>query len=195
MAGNKHRRREAEPAAGPFDYEARAEEVRRTSAALREAAEQMRSGVRRDRERYEATRARLIQALDDAYPSGLWEAARRLPVGDLSALPEVIAFLEADPYFYSSGYAKAYLLRLLKQAPALPEPYAARSRGVLLTHVDARTRRREFRELCRLAPHVATPEFVEALRDRLDPLKYSYVTAGKAERMLRLLDSSKAASD
>lgn len=76
-----------------------------------------------------------------------------------------ILFLEADPWFFRSGYLKVELIRSLKRA-TLSERDVMRLGFVLLRAVDRR-HRREFRSYCRLAAHVKTPELVERLRERL----------------------------
>lgn len=77
-----------------------------------------------------------------------------------------ILFLEADPWFFRSGYLKVELIRSLKRATLTPREIE-RLGFVLIQTVDRR-HRREFRSYCRLAAHVATPELAERLRERLD---------------------------
>ena len=76
-----------------------------------------------------------------------------------------ILFLEADPWFFRSGYLKARLLRVLKRA-TLSSREADRLLQVVLNSVDKR-HREEFRSYVQLAARIATPQLREQLRDRL----------------------------
>jgi hypothetical protein len=107
-------------------------------------------------------------ALAAAYPPGFWAAVgengEELGRGDPAATELAVLFLEADPWFFRSGYVKADLIRRLKRL-ALSPSIAERLRQVVLAAVDGRDRR-EFRHYCRLARRVATPELVAALAER-----------------------------
>ena len=72
---------------------------------------------------------------------------------DPELLEFAIAFLEVDPWYFSSGYHKELILRRLKRAP-LRESQRRRLREVVL---DAARRRgsREFLRYCRLAAVLA----------------------------------------
>jgi len=74
-----------------------------------------------------------------------------------------VRYLEADPWTFGSGYAKATLFRRLRRAE-VDEAQAQRLRAVLLHHVDVGNRW-EFREACSLARRLGglRPD----LRDRL----------------------------
>jgi hypothetical protein len=96
-----------------------------------------------------------------AFPGGLNRAYDHLKQGDAEVTEPVIAFLEADPYFFRSGYVKADLLRALPKFP-LDQRQRARLRQVILARVKGPARR-EFRRYCNLAPHVTTPGFEEEL--------------------------------
>ena len=76
-----------------------------------------------------------------------------------------IEFLEADPWFFRSGYIKANLARFLKRV-TLSNQNVRRLEKVLLKIVDER-HTQEFRDYCRLARVVATPALTEALKERL----------------------------
>ncbi len=76
-----------------------------------------------------------------------------------------IEFLEADPWFFRSGYIKAKLARFLKRVP-LSKQQIDRLEKVLLKIVDERNTQ-EFRDYCRLARIIATPALREALKERL----------------------------
>ena len=95
-------------------------------------------------------------AVDRAWPPGFWDAFERLPTGDPNAIESATLFLEADPWFYRSGYVKAELIRRLKRLP-LPPEIEERLRAVVLDVARGRDRR-EYRAYCRLARKVASPE-------------------------------------
>lgn len=98
------------------------------------------------------------------YPPEFQDAFERLRQGDRNAIEPAVSFLEADPYSFRSGYIKADLIRFLKRMDLDPE-FRQRLRGVLLEVVEAQPRR-EFREYCRLATALDTPELRSALRER-----------------------------
>ena len=105
---------------------------------------------------------RLISA---AYPPSFNQDLVRLEEGDPSGLESVVAFLEADPIFYGTGYLKEALSRLLRDVE-LPMIYVQRLQRVVLSIVDRRDGR-EFRAFCRLARKVDAPELREQLTRRL----------------------------
>ncbi len=98
------------------------------------------------------------------YPPGFWRGLDALQAGDSSGLPELLAFLEADPWFFRSGYAKSRALKAITRVPLPPEA-VSRLQQIVLDAVDGRDRR-EFRWYCRLARRVIDPEFVAALEAR-----------------------------
>ncbi len=107
-----------------------------------------------------ATRAALHGVGPDIYA--------RIDAGDRTALDIAVAFLAADPWFFSSGYVKANLIRRLKRAQ-LDEARCERLRRAVLHAVTTRDRR-EFRDYCRLARAVTRPNLIVTLRVRsLDP--------------------------
>lgn len=72
------------------------------------------------------------EAIDGAYPPGFWDAYARLRDRDPAGLETAIAFLEADPWFFRSGYVKAVLIRYINRLGLLPGQRAAargRARG------------------------------------------------------------------
>jgi hypothetical protein len=104
-------------------------------------------------------------AIADAYPPGFWEDAEQLRNRDPAGLPIAIEFLEADPWFFRTGYVKEKLIRYLLRFD-VSERDAARLRNVVLAAVD-QCYRREFREYCRLARKVDAPELRQQLHERL----------------------------
>jgi len=70
-----------------------------------------------------------------------------------------IRFLEADPWFFRSGYIKEDLIRYLSRAE-FREDQLSRLRQVILTHIQGPDAR-EFRSYCRLARVVNDPGFLQ----------------------------------
>ncbi len=97
-------------------------------------------------------------AIDDAYPEGFWEFVSSR---DPNQLESVISFLEPDPWFFRSGYAKATVINKIMSV-ALSVDQVRRLRVVLLEVVRGRDRR-EFRAFCRLARKLASPELSREL--------------------------------
>lgn len=117
---------------------------------------------------WQAALVRFEAAVDAAYPPGFETIYERLRAGNTAALVDAIEFLEADPWFFRSGYIKAKLIRLIKRFP-LTAVQADRLRMAVMRVVDGRDRR-EFRDYCRLARHLDAPELRAALERRLvDP--------------------------
>lgn len=134
---------------------------------------------------WKAAIARFRDALRLAYPSDFGEDIERLKAGDARGLEGVIRFLEADPMFFGSGYAKADLIRFVNRM-ALTEHQAKRLRAVALAIVDRRASQ-EFRRYCRLAAKVNHPGLREDLRSRAaggDP-----AVARRARWMLAYVES------
>ena len=80
-----------------------------------------------------------------------------LRMGDATAIEMGIRFLEANPWFFRSGYYKADILKLLRKHP-LSDKQCARMRTVILERVRDRPVR-EMRAYARCAPKVSTPQF------------------------------------
>jgi hypothetical protein len=150
-----------------FDYAARAREVGEARRAL-DAANRLPTAGRKNVKAAQARQAALDRwygAVEAAYPPGFWDAYDALKRGDPSGAEEAIAFLEADPWFFRSGYTKEKLLLRLTRLELTPRQ-AQRLRHVVLAAVDFRDRR-EFRRFSRLARKVDSPDLRAALRERL----------------------------
>lgn len=93
-----------------------------------------------------------------AFPGGLARGMASLAAGDLTTIETSIRFLEADPWFFRSGYIKAEILRRLRRAELTPVQ-VARLRRVILARIAGRDTR-EFRWYCRLARTIADSEFL-----------------------------------
>ena len=98
-----------------------------------------------------------------AFPGGLTRAYDLLKKPDGDIIEAAIAFLEADPYFFRSGYVKADLARAVSKFPLAPGQQA-RLRQVIVDRIKGPTRR-EFRRYCNLAPHVSTSAFEQEVAE------------------------------
>jgi hypothetical protein len=111
-----------------------------------------------------------VAAFRDAYvtwyPPGFDEARERLRCGDASGLEVVLRFLEADPYFFRSGYLKGDLIRCILRLD-LSQSDAQRLCSVVLRVVDT-ANHYEFRWYRRLARKVDSPPLRRGLAERLD---------------------------
>jgi hypothetical protein len=99
--------------------------------------------------------------LDEAWG----EIELALTAGDRSAGGAALAYLEADPYYFRSGYARCRLAGRLS-AVKLAEPQSTRARDVVLKVVDGELHCGQ-PGLGRLARSVADNELRRALRRRL----------------------------
>lgn len=167
-----------------FDQDTRAERVRRVDDLLKAAV------VSGDRELHSLAAEVFHKAVTAAYPPGFWEDFYRLRDGDPAGLERAVRFLEADPWFFRSGYVKADLLRFIKRTDLSPA-YRRRLRRVLLAAVSHRDRR-EFRYYCRLARTLDDPELRQALAQRLTDSDAG--VRRRARWMLEALEQPEAAS-
>lgn len=113
----------------------------------------------------DAARELFMYTLERAYPAGFWEEMGELQAGKAMDLEKYLAFLEADPFFFRSGYAKSEVIRGLKRA-ALTAEQMSRLRNVVLSVID-KGFRREFRDYCRLARRVQNAEWLREVEARL----------------------------
>ena len=151
----------------PFDYSARAQQVQEAQR-WNSLASQLRFRPPPDAhiwDIHQATAARFWEALGAAYPPGFWDDYQCLERGEAKGVESAIMFLEADPYFFRSGYVKEKLIRHIKR-PMLTPGHAARLQAMVLAIVDKRDGR-EFRAYCQLARKVNSPELREQLNQRL----------------------------
>lgn len=126
----------------------------RAHAAVTEA---FRVGVRKaDPDRYEALLADFRAATAAALPRAGPGFLAGLADGGKREVEEAIAFLEADPWFFRSGYEKQSLLRHLKRLE-LSGAQRTRLGRVVIAVIDGRDRR-EFRDYCRLAVAIWSPD-------------------------------------
>ncbi len=99
------------------------------------------------------------------YSWDFWRDIELLRGGDSSQAESAIAFLEADPWFHGSGYAKVKMIRYLKPA-TLTQSCVTRLQAVVVAMVKQRNGQ-DFRAFCRLARKVDAPALREQLTARL----------------------------
>lgn len=97
-----------------------------------------------------------------AFPGGLERELTLLKCGDAQAVEMAVRYLEADPWYFRSGYIKEQLLKELK-GTALREDQRHRLRAVILERINKGCGR-EFRRYCRLARTLTTTEFAQRVR-------------------------------
>ncbi len=102
--------------------------------------------------------------LKHAYPPGFWENMDALIAGNAPDLEPYIRFIEADLFFFRSGYARATVLTALKRHP-ITIAHRYRLQEVILSVVDSNWRT-EFKFYCRLARYIQSEEFVQELMNR-----------------------------
>jgi hypothetical protein len=78
-----------------------------------------------------------------------------------------VRFLEADPYFFRSGYHKEHFIKHLCRKP-LSEDQQKRLQQVILARIRGRDTR-EFRAYCRLARVVTDPAFQKQVAEMAGP--------------------------
>lgn len=100
-----------------------------------------------------------------AYPPDFGKSLKDLYDGTADNLEISIAFLEADGYFFGSGYTKATIIRYLKWLPLTPAQQR-RLQEVVLRVID-KGWRQEFRSYEHLARHVQSADWLEEVRCRL----------------------------
>lgn len=163
-SGLRRLQSERSSSSAPFDYRERAQRAEEARLFLHNVVAQR--GRSRDPEALrncQIARDAMYEALNQAYPPGFWDNFNGLKKGRQSALESAVCFLEADPWFFRSGYVKADLLHCIKRMD-LSEDYRSRLQQVVLHAVLGRDRR-ELRSYRSLAAKIASADFCEALRD------------------------------
>ena len=102
-----------------------------------------------------------------AFPGGLGRAFSQVEAGDPTTIEMAVQFLEADPYFYRSGYHKVDFIKHLCKNH-LSEEQKKRLQQVILSQIRDRDKR-EFRAYCRLARAVTDPAFQEQIDEMAGP--------------------------
>src|SRR5438477_5860733 len=102
---------------------------------LRETVHQMSRERNKSPEHAAAWReaARAFHAEYDklAFPGGISREFELLEVGDVTAVEMAIQFLEANPWFFRSGYHKADILKMLRKHP-LTDEQCLRMRKIII---------------------------------------------------------------
>lgn len=119
------------------------------------------------------------------YPSEVGDEFDHLQPDDPNHLEVAFQFLEADPWFFRSGYVKADLLRQIGRV-TLPPAYVKRLQHIVLAAVDAGDRR-EFRRYCRAARRIDNPSLREALAQRIEGANVN--VRRRAQWMLDVMNS------
>jgi hypothetical protein len=114
--------------------------------------------------KWEEAQANFYAVLKNIYSPDFYETWASLSENQPTDLTPVLTFLEADPYFFGSGYTKESLLVLLKRYDFTPTQ-AEQMRELVLTAVTRPAWRREFRYYGRLARKVDSPAFRAALTE------------------------------
>ena len=120
----------------------------------------------RDPDRYDALLADFRLKTAAALPSSDPAFMPGLAKGHARLVETAIAFLEADPWFFRSGYEQQNLIRHLKRS-RLTEPQRSRLGRVVIAAIDGRDRR-EFRHFCRLACGVWSDMLDEEVARRME---------------------------
>lgn len=147
-------------------WERRAERVQKAHRPFQEAYQV----YRQTRDGYaacEAARENFYAVLGTTYPDEFLDVVNTWRRGEEADYEPILEFLEADPYFYGSGYMKSICLRLLKQVRLTPSNQE-RARGIILAYISRPIRFQEGREYERLARKVDSPVFREQLVSLLE---------------------------
>jgi len=119
----------------------------------------------REPDRYDALLAHFRDKTAAALPSSDGAFIPGLAAGNARAIETGIAFLEADPWFFRSGYEKQNIIRHLKRAQ-LDDAQRMRLARVVLHAIDSRDRV-EFRHFGRLACGVWSDFLDEEVANRM----------------------------
>ncbi|MHB1037202.1 MAG: hypothetical protein ACYC35_20225 [Pirellulales bacterium] len=107
----------------------------------------------------------------DLYQASQWGGRMRetildgIRAGQVQAIEDGIQYLEADPWYFRSGYHKAALAHALKVARRTASQ-EDRLRAMILRSLDRRMGTEEFREYARLAIGIANSAFLRNLEER-----------------------------
>ncbi len=119
----------------------------------------------RDPDHYAALLKIFHAATAAALPSSKPNFMQGLAEGATQHVEAAICFLEADPWFFRSGYEKQALIRHLKRA-LLDAHQRDRLGAVVLAAIDGRDRP-EFRHFCRLACGIWSDSLDEGVATRM----------------------------
>lgn len=100
-----------------------------------------------------------------AFPGGLEQELSLLKSGETQAVEMAVRYLEADPWFFRSGYIKEELLKRLRRV-TLTDDQRERLRAVILARINKGSGR-EFRDYCGLAKHLMNDAFAAEVRQAM----------------------------
>lgn len=131
----------------------------------------------------EAARTTYQLAWSALYSPEFLDQVQSLKRGDAAAIECGVAYLEADPWHFRSGYLKQDIARYLRHVP-LSESDKQRLRAAILAAI-AKGQREDLKEYIRLARVLDTPAFRTTLQSMAK--KSDEGTKWRAERMLASL--------
>jgi len=149
----------------------RAEAARRLVCEL--ADQYRRSGAKTPelRARWSVAADAYREALRQAYPPDFESMLDSLRAGSPALVDEGVAFLEADPWFATSGYAKANLIRFIGRM-TLTDGQREALKAIVIGRIIDGGAGHEFRRYCRLAVQLVDADFrnqIERLTEHPDP--------------------------
>ena len=100
-----------------------------------------------------------------AFPGGLEREFDLLKHSDAQAVEMAVQYLEADPWYFRSGYIKEQLIQALRKV-SLTDAQRERLREVVIERIKKGSGR-EFRRYCRLARDLRSAEFVAKIRQAM----------------------------
>lgn len=121
-----------------------------------------------------------------AIPGGLTHNLNMLKQADLDAISMAIAFLQANPVFFRSGYIKEQLLRILKKTPLSQEQIIALQEILLNEIIKAPAR--GYTDYCKLARAIQDDQFKEKVENMLGSTN-NLQHKEKAKIMLEMMNS------
>jgi len=136
---------------------------------------------------FQLERDRYAKAWRSLFTSEFNEAIARLRDGDHSGTEFAIAFIEADPWCYHSGYLKQKLARYLRRTP-LTEAQRRRLRKAILA-AFTKGKREDLKEYVSLSRRIDSEQFRRDLRKlEMDADEGTRVRAARALAACRMND-------
>jgi hypothetical protein len=142
-------------------------------------------GIEPHSELHHAAAALFHRTRAAVYPPEVGDEFEHFHADDPRGLELAMQFLEADPWFFRSGYVKAELLRRISRV-TLPPAYVPRLQQVVLAATDAGDRR-EFRRYCWAARRIDSASLRDALAQRIAGTNADVTR--RAQWLLEILDS------
>lgn len=138
---------------------------------------------------------RLLAELNSEPYMGLYKIAgtdslNMIKAGCHDSCEQAIIFLDADPYFFRSGYMKKKLCTALKQSKKLSSGQERALRRIIIQCVFSRFLGDEFREFTQLARKLYTPDFL-AGAEKIETGGNPYAKYRRALLIYQLRESAK----